>query len=1109
MNMRHDESSRCPTVLVDDDPAARDTFGTHQPIVDAVYELITSEAGGRTIGLEGSWGSGKSTVVRILTERLNGPGSMVTVFDAWAHEGDPLRRSFLDKLIVDLTSKVWVNKKDWSERREELARRRHVEKTRPVPKLERAAIIAGAGAALFAIVLSVCAVLLEVGLNDEAMFPSWPGITLATVLFAAVTSVMLFLFHRSRSGNASDEWLTLFSVQSVTETTSERIETPDPTSIEFESTFRELMRQALGGEVQRRLVLVVDNLDRVAPQDARTIWATLQTFLHHSQDDKEDWIDSLWVVLPYDRAGLADLWAEASSNPPDSRSTVISVADSFLDKSIQARFEVPLPLLSDWRSYLEAVLRSALPECQEVSHYQAYRLFAHKLASEGGRAPSPREVKQYANRVGALHRRWQHELPFSTIAYYASKSYSGVEVAHRLRIGELPEPEVANLLDEDAASQLAAVAFNTEPQHARQLLLGPLIDRAIASDTGDELLVLVDRRGFWDVLLQSSIVQPGQEVSILLTAAARLLEIPVPQRPDAEWAEVISVLASQARTVQEWPALTRRLGTELFGLLSIVHQSTAKEMAVRIADRSIPAGNATPWAAGAHALLSQFEWLEVSASGEPNDICGALAKLADLEGWSEFAGRLRVDATARDPLDSAIIDRIREAPGEASSALDVLHVLEPELDLEPFLEDAEEQIRKRVPSQGQGSETTSNESQGLLSILREGGSAAETRRADLVRDRIALEYIGLANEQGDQWALGDWLYEEMRQVPAGRTERARLSPYAGLGRNLVEDLLNNEEPSCLIPLAQAIERAEDFEIIESIGGSTRGAKLASTLVAQLWESESFAAAMDGNRFRSLWPYVAIARESDALGDDAVIGFIPEGSAFVTEVTTEALSIDHLEMYQIVMVSHPSPVEARRLAEWTAQSLSALTVKRWAQAIEESEDWVKLLASIRDAGPEVTIGGTYAQALSKLLERVAMQDGIVITPLEISHWEKTVVPLIAPPIRGAYREGAVRAAVKAGGNLSETFLDLVGATLREPEIFLRSEILDGLIPNLVAERNRVGLSWLSDALKSGDVRNGAPEGAFDGLREVVQSSLGQDPEDDDRLAEIASLIDPDA
>jgi predicted KAP-like P-loop ATPase len=66
-----------------------------------------------TVGLEGEWGAGKSTVIRLLQEKLKAERqdkTFVFYIDAWEHEGDHLRRVFLEMLIERL--KKW---KSWSE----------------------------------------------------------------------------------------------------------------------------------------------------------------------------------------------------------------------------------------------------------------------------------------------------------------------------------------------------------------------------------------------------------------------------------------------------------------------------------------------------------------------------------------------------------------------------------------------------------------------------------------------------------------------------------------------------------------------------------------------------------------------------------------------------------------------------------------------------------------------------------------------------------------------------------------------------------------------------------------------------------------------------------
>ena len=61
-----------------------------------------------------------------------GKNGFVFVFDAWAHEGDPLRRSFLEKLICFCKeNKLVLNQEEWKDKLdEELAKRKETTHTR-------------------------------------------------------------------------------------------------------------------------------------------------------------------------------------------------------------------------------------------------------------------------------------------------------------------------------------------------------------------------------------------------------------------------------------------------------------------------------------------------------------------------------------------------------------------------------------------------------------------------------------------------------------------------------------------------------------------------------------------------------------------------------------------------------------------------------------------------------------------------------------------------------------------------------------------------------------------------------------------------------------------
>jgi hypothetical protein len=79
------------------------------------------------MALEGSWGAGKSTIVNLVCEGLSGAERGVYVFDAWAHQGDPLRRSFLEGLIESLNTKEWTrSRNEWEAEKAKLSGRERV-----------------------------------------------------------------------------------------------------------------------------------------------------------------------------------------------------------------------------------------------------------------------------------------------------------------------------------------------------------------------------------------------------------------------------------------------------------------------------------------------------------------------------------------------------------------------------------------------------------------------------------------------------------------------------------------------------------------------------------------------------------------------------------------------------------------------------------------------------------------------------------------------------------------------------------------------------------------------------------------------------------------------
>lgn len=298
--------AKCLTQSISDLPADRDAFGPHQCLANTIADMIRSGEEGKSISLEGGWGSGKSTVGNLLKKALEVDSDIsVWFFDAWAHEGDPLRRTFLERLIGHLQQREWVNRDKWNQRREELARRRKVTTTRNIPRFTSLGTTVGLLLLLFPILIPIGGSLFSAGLGDGSLLKGIIGIVL--MLTPIIGIGIVIALHRlgvlRNAGNASsadDDIIgALFSNRAVTDTQTETIENPDPTSVEFGQTFTELMNDSFENP-NRTLVAILDNLDRVAPDYALAIWSTLQTFLQHSEHDKPVWIRRLWLLIPYD-----------------------------------------------------------------------------------------------------------------------------------------------------------------------------------------------------------------------------------------------------------------------------------------------------------------------------------------------------------------------------------------------------------------------------------------------------------------------------------------------------------------------------------------------------------------------------------------------------------------------------------------------------------------------------------------------------------------------------------------------------------------------------------------------------------------------------------------
>jgi hypothetical protein len=491
----------CPTQSVFDSPSPTDSF-RHNIVAEAIVALLLNERGGRGIALHGKWGSGKSTVVGMVTRALQDSRAKVFTFDTWAHQGDPLRRTFLEQLIEEGLAWGWLKQRDhWHDRKERLARRKETIDTATSPRLTGWGV---AGAISLLIAAPAAALYNKVHYEWHKVLSVGAFFIVCSPLCIGLAILCWWWLWTDRSGPLPN--LIFSSTQTSVQSTS--IKTPDPTSLEFEQLYCEILAEMLV-DTTRQVVFVIDNLDRMSKEDAQAIWSTMRTFFDGSAPRTASWHDRLWMLVPFDPDAIREIFPDFHQRKevPDSAIDIDfpryydDTAEHFLEKTFQITFNVPPIIVSNWEHYLISLLETAFPKHAEEEFHQIFRVFDRKRGQE--KPPTPRQLKVFVNAVGSVHRIWQDRIPLVQQAAY-TLLFTRNDFLPSLAMGEdntaLMGRNLLATVGADWQRNFAAMYFNVEVDAALETLLREPIQRALRQADEKAIRSLSESPGFREVL---------------------------------------------------------------------------------------------------------------------------------------------------------------------------------------------------------------------------------------------------------------------------------------------------------------------------------------------------------------------------------------------------------------------------------------------------------------------------------------------------------------------------------------------------------------------------------------------------------------------------------
>lgn len=304
-----------------------------------------------------------------------------------------------------------------------------------------------------------------------------------------------WLKKRKTNEKINKDFTLVFWTTDTTESlTNETTKEPEKTSIEFENFFEQLLEKTYTKGF-RNVVCVIDNLDRINPEDALKIWSTLQIFVESNSLKKcKSRKSDVWVIVPYDESGLRLLW-DKKKNAQTGDGPICS--KSFFDKSFQLRIEVPKMLFEGWENYADKIIHDSLKGFNEEQMSCVLESLKRGRISISD-APSPREIKTYVNQVGFLYPLHKENASLESLCFYVDlkylKSKSADDIKEDLRNRNIwTENKVLGFVKEktDVEKELCAILFNVNGEKGMELLIEDPVVNALNERNESELQKLV------------------------------------------------------------------------------------------------------------------------------------------------------------------------------------------------------------------------------------------------------------------------------------------------------------------------------------------------------------------------------------------------------------------------------------------------------------------------------------------------------------------------------------------------------------------------------------------------------------------------------------------
>lgn len=1095
-------------------PVGKDHFsGAHDRIANTITDLFYEQDGGIAIGLEGQWGSGKSTIVELIRKTIseksrNGSCSLF-VFDAWAHEGDPLRRTFLENLIKHLLSlNNWIDPKEWNFQLKQLSG-----KVKKVDSATKPHLGDMGKLVLFFVVISPIALgLINAGLRiwvppsaTEKLPYNWLLISGTSIYFTLLT-----LMYRKAKKDGFDKLAFLIkSVESESRTLT--IEFPDPTSVEFETIFKKLIRNTLSKDRNRRLAIILDNLDRVSPSNALSILSTLQTYLQPSElntDDDNEYVESkkrMYILIPYDPVGMKKIWDRNNND---------NIGETMLDKKFHIRFDVPPLILSNIREYFLALLKEAFPNHENFSEFIiVFNIFRLMNIKEGGVLKvNPRDIKIFINQMVSIVKQWDDYFSLPSIAYYVSSRRNDPKLDFRKELldKEYKLPDFVSLHSDNIKDDLAALWFNVKRDLARELLLKePLIEGLKSNDTEilNDLVSL--NRNIWPVL-ESIFYEFNQHFPSLDEISNIIWIMNESNLIENGEKEVLSKLhnkiSESTNRLQDWPLLNSMLADKLAISINEVNDSALTDICLKkllFTDGNIPENDdysndeISEWVKGCVRFLNSIlknNDLDISGIEDifvPNgaitliDACFCFHSYdQNGEYWSKInSNSEEIEITKN--IGEIIKDGSLYDGYEGS--LDVLKKSKLDLNWDEIIIN----IRSRMVDHLDISEEELIFLFDTIFGLQNYATNIENTLSTMSKNGTILHYLHKLFSIGNWKYVAYCFYVLFTENPT--LVRSEEKGSSGAGFNNLKSVYTS--PSSHKEIADefnilVIEKDahEIFFILISNNNNLHG----WTCYSLMEFAKTNAILIDTSKVIENWPVFIKSLDETQLTN--FLSNLKENTNLQEDINSRDFDIKYSGLYSYLIQIHSAKDTTFR--NLIKKGLRGIKKEQWIQHINSNSFTIRVLLGMIDLNYKMDLGVDFKEALSDLVKSVLLED---MSEINLSVEEFNKLPIALKEHLRKNLKRSIRIHAENHKNpIPSKFFELFGDEILDHELLKESDgVINLFFIPLIIQRNYDGLLWLERLININvkEINNYKPKEYVQEMKDRLSKSVEDDPNDE--------------